>query len=263
MSEVKRKSFTPDEDSAEQIKSWYIEPVEDIRYNPTETNAVGKRLDWVYEPPEEVIDEPKPPTLEEIEEIRQAAHDEGFAEGKEAGFAKGHEEGFAAGKTEGHEQGFAEGKQQGLDEGRELLEEKAKIWDQKLHHLINPLLQVDHKTEKQLVELTTHLARAIVHVETQINPEVVRTALKQAMEVLPLNAELYIIRLNPEDLELLKEHFSTEEIEKRRWHFQTDPDLTRGGCEVITEASSVDMTIEKRVKDILDEFLLQAGINNE
>ena len=61
------------------------------------TNALGKKRNWVYEPPESEEAEPQPLTAQEIEDIRQAASEEGFSQGKEEGFAKGYEEG----KTKG------------------------------------------------------------------------------------------------------------------------------------------------------------------
>ena len=64
------------------------------------TNALGKKSNWVYEPPEPEEPEPQPLTAQDIEEIRQAASEEGFSQGKEEGFTKGYEEG----KTKGLEE---------------------------------------------------------------------------------------------------------------------------------------------------------------
>ena len=69
------KANQPDE-----LNVWSLPNVQET---PTEkqsqyTNALGKKKAWRYEPPEEEIIEPEPLTAEEIEDIRQAAHDEGF-----------------------------------------------------------------------------------------------------------------------------------------------------------------------------------------
>ena len=57
-----------------------------------QTDAFGKKANWQYEPPEEDIIAPEPLTAEDIEAIRQSAHEEGFSQGKEEGFTKGYEQ---------------------------------------------------------------------------------------------------------------------------------------------------------------------------
>ena len=73
--------------------------------------------------PEEEILAPIPLTAEEIDEIRQAASEEGFNQGKEEGFAKGYEEGMTKGLAEGKTQGVEEGKEEGLTQGKEAIEQ--------------------------------------------------------------------------------------------------------------------------------------------
>jgi hypothetical protein len=55
--------------------------------------------------------------------VRQQAHDEGLASGREAGYHDGHEKGLAAGREaglqEGHEKGLAAGREAGFQEGHE------------------------------------------------------------------------------------------------------------------------------------------------
>ncbi len=59
-----------------------------------------------------------------IEQIRQAAFDEGFAQGKEEGFSKGYEEGREQGTADGLAHGQAEGKKLGLEQATEEIEQK-------------------------------------------------------------------------------------------------------------------------------------------
>ncbi len=107
------------------------------------TNAFGKKPSWRYEPPEEEIAEPEPLTAEEIEEIRQAAHDEGFSQGKEEGFAKGYEEGKAQGIESGTVQGIEEGTEQGLTQGKETIDALSAKWSSLIEQLDKPLASVE------------------------------------------------------------------------------------------------------------------------
>ena len=106
LSPLSNAAITPEE--SEHVDSWTVPNVEsrDVQ-DEGKTNALGKSRSWRYEPPEETeVAEPAPLTAEEIEEIRQAAFDEGFEQGKADGFAKGFEEGRASGHQEATSKGL-------------------------------------------------------------------------------------------------------------------------------------------------------------
>ncbi|MFQ3264898.1 MAG: flagellar assembly protein FliH, partial [Colwellia sp.] len=91
---------------ASQEEATDVWSLPDVQNKPSvqdneKTNALGIKNNWVYEPPEPEEIEPEPLTAQDIEEIRQAASDEGFGQGKEEGFTKGYEEGKVQGIEEG------------------------------------------------------------------------------------------------------------------------------------------------------------------
>ncbi len=247
------------------VQTWQLPTLDDQQSQKAEkTNALNKKANWVYEPPEQEHEpEAQMPTAEEIEAIRQAAWEEGLKDGKAEGLKQGLEQGL----QEGHKEGFEQGQQQGLDEGRQqgqsdvqqVSESLTKILDQ----LARPMAQVDHDVEQQLVSLAVALARAVVRVEPSINQEVLLSALQEALQVLPVNESSYVIRVNPDDLEVLQSHFSEQHIQQQHWQFVADSELARGGVDVVTDSNAVDLSIERRCRDILDKFLLDNGLNNE
>ena len=89
-------------DQEAEFKAWDLPYVEDTTQTEDDksTNAFNRKSNWKYEPPEPEI-EILPPTAEEIEGIRAAAHAEGFSQGQQEGYAKGYEEGLAKGQEEG------------------------------------------------------------------------------------------------------------------------------------------------------------------
>ena len=129
------------EEERELIKNWALPDVEVP--DPTlddKTNVMGQPMRWVYEPPEEEeVEEVKPLTAEEIEEIRLAAMQEGFEQGKESGFEEGYKEGRERGYEDGLEQGAAEGKKTGLEEGQVLVDEQIKVWEALISQLSDPI----------------------------------------------------------------------------------------------------------------------------
>ena len=251
------RKFTPDDDLLEALKRWNLPIVEDKNQVQLDsvTNAIGKKRGWVYEEPDEEEEEPKPPTAEEIEAIRQAAHEEGFEAGKKEGYEIGHTEGMELGQKEGYEQGRESGHALGLQQGESEIAEKSTLWEQMAQHLIEPINSVDDQTEKELVRLAYTLAEAVIQVECKTNENVVLSALKDGLKVLPLNEQVIHIHMHPQDIELVKESFPQDEIEKRGWQLFSEPTMLRGGVHIVTDNSSVNNTIEQRLKDSMESFL--------
>ncbi len=196
-------------------------------------------------------------TLDDVEEIRQSAYDDGFNEGNEAGFAQGLEKGTLEGIKQGTEQGFSTGEQQGLDEGKIRTDELARQWESLITRLHCPLEKLDDNVEYQLVNLATELAEQITRCEVEQNPKVILQALKQCVEALPVNEQKLTILLHPDDLSFVQQVYSKETCLERKWFLQAEPTLFRGDCQIHTQTSSIDYTFNARIKQILSQFFRQ------
>ncbi|GAC18747.1 flagellar assembly protein FliH [Paraglaciecola arctica] len=254
--------MTTDEQD-DEFQAWDLPYVEDINQDTLDnkTNALNRKSDWKYEPPEVEI-EILPPTAEEIEEIRAAAHAEGFSQGQQEGHAQGAEEGFAKGHEEGLAKGLEEGTQQGLVTGEEQVQQHVASWISLLDSLQNPVANVEQELEKELVLLAVSLAKGVIRSEVKTNTDLIFQALSEGLKALPIQEKHYQIHLHPDDIELVNNHFSPEEITKHRWDFIGSPELSAGGCEIVTQSNAVDITVERRVKDIIDKFLLEQGLSH-
>lgn len=104
------------------------------------------------------------------------------------------------------------------------------------------------------------LAEAVIYQEVKTSPGVILHTLKQSIDSLNAEQEKVRIHLNPEDLELIKESYGEQTIIDNNWQLMAEPTLERGGCEVKTAQSSLDMTLKTRVKETLDSFLHNSGI---
>ena len=250
------------EEPKEGVKSWdlpYIEQRPD-QNDANKTNVFNRRNDWKYEPPEEE-EEILPPTAEEIEAIRAAAHTDGFEQGKQEGHEKGLQDGLKQGYEEGFAKGLEEGNQQGLAAAQEEVSTHITALADIVERLQKPVSKVEKVLEKEVVLLAVSLARAVIRAEVKTNENLIFQALSEGLKVLPIQEVKYQIHLHPQDLALVTNHFSQEEIEKHHWNFVENPEFNRGGCEVITESNAVDITIERRVRDVLDRFLLEQGLH--
>lgn len=243
------------------IQAWDFPFVEtNQQADARKTNALNRRSDWKYEPPEEV-EEILPPTAKEIVAIRDAAYQEGFEQGQQEGLEKGLKEGQKKGYSQGEQQGNEAGIAQGLETAKEQIKLKVDALHALFEHLQNPLKQVDKQVQVELVKLSTLLARSVIKTEVQTNNDIIIQALNEGLKALPIREQGYQISVNPDDLALLKAHFSEQDLDRNNWQFIEAPGLSRGGCDITTSTNAVDVTIERRIKDVIDKFLLEQGLD--
>lgn len=219
----------------------------------------GERLSAKNE--EEVVI--KPLTADDIEQIRQAAFDEGISQGKEEGFGQGYNEGREQGYQDGLQQGQAEGKKLGLSEGEQLIRDQLAQLQLLIDQLQQPLQRVDAAVEQSLLQLALQMAQAVVGVEVKTNPQCILNTLREAVDALPYQAEKLVIKLHPDDVAIIQQHYSNTEIAERMWQIRSEPALERGDCRVESTESSVDRTLKTRLQSSLEHFLQEPAIQPE
>ena len=247
-----------DEERAFAAWNW---PLMETPKATQESNALGYPPNW-YEASQDV-DEELPPaepeqqplTLEEIEAVRQAAYDDGFAEGREAGFNQGLEEGKLAGLQQGHAVGLEQGLAEGLAMGQSLITEQLGHWQTILSKLAQPMEQVDIQVEQQLVWLAMMLAKALIKQEVHTSPDLLLGSLKEAIKQLPCAEEGVTLELHPDDLALVQQAYGEAECLKRGWTLVAEPALQRGDLQLTSRTSSIDLLLEQRIETLLRNFL--------
>ncbi|MDO6709386.1 flagellar assembly protein FliH [Aliiglaciecola sp. 2_MG-2023] len=248
--------------SDDDIAAWELPVLEEtFDANPSKTNVFNRQSTWKYEPPE-VEEDVLPPTAQEIEQIRESAYQEGFEQGKKEGHQAGYNDGKELGLQEGKEQGLQEGKEQGLVEGKEQVESQIESWHGLMEQLHQPVSQVEEVLQSELVKLAVSLAKSVIRTEVQTNPEILFNALNEGLKALPIHESQYQIHMHPGDIELVKERYTPEQIEKNAWVFVENQNMSRGGCDISTQNNAVDASIERRVKDVLNKFLLEQGLSD-
>ncbi|MEL0640317.1 flagellar assembly protein FliH [Pseudoalteromonas aliena] len=268
MTKPKGQALHADE-ADELLKNWPIpELTPDKSSFGDRSTAYGTPLSELYkkEMAEEIpLEEPEEPelpslTMVELERIRQDAYEEGLKQGHEQGYIDGFEKGVNEGKEAGYKEGIEQGKVQGHEDVKPLIEEQLTSLKSVFEGLVSPLSKVDERAEKQLVHLASMLAEAVIYQEVKISPDIILHTLKQGIDSLNSDQEKVRIHLHPEDLTLIKQSYGEESITDSNWYLIAEPTLERGGCEVKTSQSSIDMTLKTRVKETLDSFLHNSDI---
>lgn len=182
-----------------------------------------------YDPHYEAVPDVPLPTAAEIEAIRAAAREEGYAEGLQAGQADGHAAGFDA--------GIAEGRVEAADELAHLKTLATTFGD--------AVTAADEAISNDVLELALHLARGMVRTAFEIKPDLILPVVREAVDYLPnvqLPAQLI---LHPEDALIVKSAIGPE-LEKSGWRILEDDHIARGGCRVDTASNQIDAQIGAR-----------------
>lgn len=242
----------------DDLNVWPLPDVE-LEIDDSQTNAIGKKPSWRFEPPEEEeVEEVVPLTAEEIEEIRQAAYQEGFNQGKEEGFETGYQEG----KAQGHEEGLATGQQEGFEkgftDGEQQVNELAGRWQGLVNELHHPMQSVEKNVEQQLLHLVVQLVEAITGHEAKTNQDILFSAITEGMKALPAQENQTQVYLHPEDIKRVESQFGEQFLAEHGWRLLPAPQLMPGSCQIENSTSNIDLSIKSKIKDVLDSFLQQA-----
>ncbi len=164
-------------------------------------------------------------TAARLEAIQKDAHDEAWQ--------KGHAEGLAAGEQE--------------------IRARVQRLDELLTALARPFDELDDQIEKTLVELAMTVVRQLFRREMSQNPTHVIGVVREAIQLLPVAARNVQVHLHPDDASIVREHLTMAEGEPA-WVTIEDPLITKGGCRVTTDNSSIDASAEARLKSVISQI---------
>lgn len=151
----------------------------------------------------------------------------------EAGFGAGREAGVVAARKE---------QQALLSE----LERRAQRLGTILEFMARPLHQLDTEVEHQLALLAGAIARQVVRREIRLQPDQIVAVIRETVALLPAATRGARVHLHPDDAALVRERLR-EPGADAAWTIIEDPVLSRGGCRVTSENSTIDARLEQRL----------------
>lgn len=164
-------------------------------------------------------------TAGRLEAIQKDAYDEAWQ--------KGHAEGVAAGEKE--------------------IRARTDRLDELLNALSRPFDELDEQIEKTLVELAMTVVRQLFRREISQDPTHIIGVVREAIQLLPVASRNVQVHLHPDDAAIVRESLTAAEGEPA-WVTIEDPLITKGGCRVTTENSSVDASAEARLKSLIGQI---------
>jgi flagellar assembly protein FliH len=164
-------------------------------------------------------------------------------------------------EREAWERGHADGHAAGLIEARR--EQKA-LTDQLgaqvqnlgaiLELMTRPLEALDAAVEQQLATAAACIARGVVRQELKTDPARIIALVRECVGRLPIAAREVRVHVHPEDAALIRQFLATPQ-QDRVWQLMEDPVLSRGGCLVSSENSSVDARLESLLMTAIGALL--------
>ncbi len=250
----KRGFLRLDEESEYQAEDWGLPDYTAETRGTVRETALNYDPSWMPDAVEPEEEEPKPLTLEEVEQIRQDAYQEGLMSGKEAGFTQGYEKGKQQGIEEGKVEGIELGKSEGYEAEKGRIEQAAAGLVTLADQFTQPLELMNAQVEKQLVDMVLHLAKEVIHVEAVTNPQLILDAIKESVESLPMTMLDINFKMHPEDIELAVDAYGEQALAERKWKFIPEPSLNRGDLQIDAGDSRVDYLLEDRIKSTFQRF---------
>lgn len=180
-------------------------------------------------------DNPTYLTVKQIEEVQKQAYDESYKEAYEKGIADSEK--------------YLEEK---LQEERKELKNKAAQLQQCFNTLSRPLQDVDLEVEQKLTDIVFYFCKQLLGHELNVDSSHMLRLIQQSVASLPVAQKNIIVKLNPSDIELLKE--GEVDITDQDWKVEVDESVAKGGCVINTSTSSVDLDIENRIKKLTQQL---------
>jgi flagellar assembly protein FliH len=157
-------------------------------------------------------------------------------------------------QQEAYREAFQQGLRDGAAAGREQLREQVERLDNLLADLARPLAELDATVQQELLALAMALARQIVRRELRQDPTQIIGIVREAVAQLPVAVRDVRVQLHPLDAAIVREHLAPAERE-RAWTLVEDPMMMRGGCQVVSASSRIDVRLETRLGALLSELM--------
>ena len=205
------------------------------RFIPREEIAAA--VAWSFSSMDAALSQPAPLAEAEPEPVSRAEIDELLQDARQQAYAEGFQHGHDAGSQEVRD---------ALEAAmRRTIEETGVRMGQMLHGMAEQLIAAEQKIGRQIPDLACDIARQVIRQELKVNTRHLRGVIGEALEQLVEDGLPATVRMNPEDLALMKGAL-LDTLGEAAPELVADPDITPGGCLIQSPSATVDATIEKR-----------------
>lgn len=151
-------------------------------------------------------------------------------------------------KESARAEGFEKGRSEGLESAKIEIEQKINLLKGLLSQLTEPTQNCAEKTQQELLELAFAVSRQIVRRELKQDPTQLIAIIRDALKLLPIGSKNIQVLLHPEDAAIVRELLSIDDNSPdSRWRIIEEPSMERGGCNLKTDNSNVDASVDRQI----------------
>lgn len=156
---------------------------------------------------------------------------------------------YEAGRQQGHEDGHAEATREGNARLDDYVNGQGQAAAERLSAMAvsmgQSLVMSQERIADQVLEMACALARQVLRRELSIDPQALLPVVREAMGQLVADGRLATVRLNPEDLDVLRKPLS-EEFAGAPVAWVADAAMPAGGCQVESAGTVIDGRLQTR-----------------
>jgi len=141
------------------------------------------------------------------------------------------------------------------------IDTRSKALETVLDALARPFVNLDRHIEEELLALVQAITQQVVRQELKTEPERIVDVIREGLAALPASTDEVVVRINPTDADIVKDCLRDEDIHQG-WSIASDATIERGGCEIETKNSIVDVQIETRLHNVIATMFEDERISN-
>jgi flagellar assembly protein FliH len=152
------------------------------------------------------------------------------------------------------EEAYAKGKMDGHLEAEEKLHSATQALAAALEQISFLRKSLLLKSKEDMLRLIMAVGRHVIHTEIEEKEGIILQTLTKTLQS-AVQADKYYIRVNPEDLNIVKENeplFLASMKGLKNIYFLADDTISRGGCFAESQVGEVDATIESQLTGIFE-----------
>ncbi|MFM8768182.1 MAG: flagellar assembly protein FliH, partial [Rubrivivax sp.] len=105
--------------------------------------------------------------------------------------------------------------------------------------------QLEARMAESVARSAVLLARQVLRSELAVQPELVGDVAREAVNAVMMSARQIVVRVHPDDLALVAQG-AEDALKARGARLEPDASIQRGGCQVESDAGSIDATLQAR-----------------
>lgn len=141
--------------------------------------------------------------------------------------------------------------QQGLAKAEQEVAQHKQQLNELISLVFNPLRLIDEKLEQEFIKTLIWFCHHCIDIELTQSPEQLNAIFKQIKPHLPLMQQEYQLQLNPQDIEVLQQNLSNENVDFDTNNIVEDSNLHRGEFRLVSATSELDGRFEERLNAIM------------